>query len=1141
MLSLRQTSEEDVFQFISLVRDHPCIWDNNNHQYPDRGNAEQSYFSIAQKMGMTAADAEARFHTLRAQYTKCLGDMLKSNSVDQPDATVKPPWRFFDAMEFLRPHVMRMHEHKMQVPGDGDFGPSIVCGDSGYPAVNEDVGPVTVDGDFKPTVVAEYVGHTSLVGPGDFKHADVVGDCQHTPVGGDVGHTSEDVDFGLTPGSGALEKTLATHDEVLEVKRLIALIREHPCIWQQEHPYYHERSYAQKSFASIAQTMGNGMTAEDVRKKYKNLRTHYSKKLIHANTTGIAGKKKKIRWRYFHDLKFLLPYMVHKTRPSGQSLRMSVEESSQEAEDPQAGSNSSPTLWMQSTNCDKAANVLQTVGAFDEAKQTSSTVHALDTNIALKTEPEAFGPPDTHTDTTLDTVHSLPHPVLMVKCFQEEEANAVELSGEITSDQNVGNKQEEKGSEKGQRPMDDTEVFRLISLVRMHPCIWDANDDDYHNRKCARKSYAKIAKLMGRKEEELVRKFKNLRTHYGHVLHSTKRRRMREWWKFFSALSFLRPQRKKKPAILTQSHQSRTHQQTVPQPDNVGTPAQTDPRLHPHRGTNLPGTQRSAPAAASSAPDFISLYFNLDAEVQDTFRISWSSVPYEDQDKKCTPATKPCIHCHSPLVAVCVNPRCQIPADQSQKSGNMSAPSLEMSCTDENDVREKEFGISQSHALELDQRDHTRFSVLDTQQAQNVNSSSNHALFKPRLLPAVDSIKMEALTSETAEKVCNVPGFLTSLSQPMAEMPLCSSAWVTSGIGKYGLGECSTDRQDEHPPDLRQAGLISTSFADNSELHGDQTPSHTNCRQLIDPDFVEDYANAPTPVSHSDTQVESSEVVDETSHALQQGSGADREQRNRMDRKVFPYSCRICAATFRQKSDLVQHRRSHLGEKRFFCEICGNGFTKRGSLRTHMNRHKGIKPFACKLCPKAFSSPSDLKQHEPTHVSAEDKKFVCKICDRAFASLRYCKDHEIIHTGVKPFQCDLCGQRFARRRGVVLHRRTVHMGEKSYKCMCCEKRFSNLTAFRDHKQTHKECNSRPFVCTVCGFAFMSSRYLQKHRKIHSGFKKYVCDVCGKKFYEAGNLRVHMRVHTGEKPCICQVCGEAFRWESCLNKHMESCK
>ena len=51
------------------------------------------------------------------------------------------------------------------------------------------------------------------------------------------------------------------------------------------------------------------------------------------------------------------------------------------------------------------------------------------------------------------------------------------------------------------------------------------------------------------------------------------------------------------------------------------------------------------------------------------------------------------------------------------------------------------------------------------------------------------------------------------------------------------------------------------------------------------------------------------------------------------------------------------------------------------------------------------------------------RKFVCDICDKHFASKQNLKEHRFIHTGQKPYKCDLCGQDFRQYSFLFIHKR----------------------------------------------------------------------------------------------------------------------
>nr|XP_033497818.1 zinc finger protein 770-like [Epinephelus lanceolatus] len=85
--------------------------------------------------------------------------------------------------------------------------------------------------------------------------------------------------------------------------------------------------------------------------------------------------------------------------------------------------------------------------------------------------------------------------------------------------------------------------------------------------------------------------------------------------------------------------------------------------------------------------------------------------------------------------------------------------------------------------------------------------------------------------------------------------------------------------------------------------------------------------------------------------------------------------------------------------------------------------------FECGNCITSFKSQSDLKQHVcSTHAQPEMTKPAdknrCDICFKRFVTPSKLKRHYVIHTGQRPFSCDICGKTFSQAAHIGKHRLT---------------------------------------------------------------------------------------------------------------------
>lgn len=204
------------------------------------------------------------------------------------------------------------------------------------------------------------------------------------------------------------------------------------------------------------------------------------------------------------------------------------------------------------------------------------------------------------------------------------------------------------------------------------------------------------------------------------------------------------------------------------------------------------------------------------------------------------------------------------------------------------------------------------------------------------------------------------------------------------------------------------------------------------------------------------------------------------------------------------------------------CPKCDKSFDRIGKYECHTRVHTGEKPFECDICNQRYSTKSNLTAHRKKHnaqAAFQRKEQKCPFCNKLHASKKTLAKH------VKRFHPDNVQEFFAARK----------KKSEAWRCDVCNKTFTRRPHLEEHMILHTQ--DKPFKCSYCEEHFKSRFARLKHQeKFHLG--PFPCDICGRQFNDTGNLKRHIEcTHGGKRKWTCFICGKSVRERTTLKEHL----
>ncbi|XP_037932871.1 PR domain zinc finger protein 5-like [Teleopsis dalmanni] len=154
----------------------------------------------------------------------------------------------------------------------------------------------------------------------------------------------------------------------------------------------------------------------------------------------------------------------------------------------------------------------------------------------------------------------------------------------------------------------------------------------------------------------------------------------------------------------------------------------------------------------------------------------------------------------------------------------------------------------------------------------------------------------------------------------------------------------------------------------------------------------------------------------------------------------------------------------------------------------------------------------EVKPITPPNKNKYYSEKICEICNRKFVNGKTLSKHvKTVHNKIKPFICNVCGKKTARKASLIIHMRQ-HTGEKPLQCKTCKFSSRDPSVLHKHQLRHEKVGK--FKCNLCDYSCIQTNSYKRHIRTNHPevYKRIACDICNFVTITEQKLLAHKEDH-----------------------------